>query len=165
VCDQNYMLPLATSIATPELGSRALHYADDIGLSDNQLRQILALAAEWRTVYLTHIRQVIDLGRQIDRLLLERDIGASVDELIERRINVMSELDHEFIQRWHAISDVLTDENDRRLKQVYLQEIEGLPHTVLGSTAPGGAPLSVAVGRRVRARVDNGKAWSDSAGT
>lgn len=59
-------------MATPEVGTRALHFHRELGLSSGQLLQILDICRSWRERYLEIAERVIQLGLEIDAELSRR---------------------------------------------------------------------------------------------
>jgi hypothetical protein len=127
------MPALVTSIATPEFGTRYFAYRNQIGLSADDLDQIVEIVHEWRTSYIGYAERIADMGETIDRELLEHHVDvAKTKELCEQRSDEIRLMEAEFVDRWEALQNVLSAEQFDTLISHYKKEFERLPHPILG---------------------------------
>jgi hypothetical protein len=133
VCGSNHMPPLVTSIATPEFGTRYFAYRDEIGLSSEDLDQIIEIVNSWRTNYIGFAERIADMGEAIDRELLEHHIDvAKTKDLCEQRSQEIRLMESEFVDRWEGLQNVLSSEQFDTLISLYKKEFQRLPHPILG---------------------------------
>jgi hypothetical protein len=128
--------PTLETVATPEVGTRALCFHRELGLDSGQLLRILDIAREWREQYLEVAERVVQLGLEIDKELLRRPVErARVEDLISRRCELILNLEMAFVETWIALQQVVTDEQEAKLHTIYRREFTDIPHPVLGSSA------------------------------
>ncbi len=136
MCVFDHGPPGIGALAKPELGTRAIVYGDEIGLSSGQLADLLSQAQAWRQRYVAAAEEIVKLGHEVDRELLKRFVDVPrVKELVYRRAELIRELEAEYADVWVALGRTLTDEQYEKLQAIYRREFERLPHPVLGSDA------------------------------
>ncbi len=136
MCDLNHDITPIMSIATPELATRALAYFEELELSTEQIQNILQKVKRWREQYIQFAEQIVHIGQEIDRELLKRHVDLTkVEQLIERRLEVIKAVEREFIRTWIDLRESMDEEQYERLQAVYRREFMNLPHPILGSAA------------------------------
>ena len=109
------------SIATQTLGTRAIAFKDELGLSGQQVESVLNVSSRWRRRYNELVKDIVALSEEID-------------QLIERRITLIHRMEQEFVDAWVEMTAIYTPEQDQELQRIYRQEFEGIPHRRLGYT-------------------------------
>lgn len=141
MCDFNHILLTVHSIATAELGTRLLAYHDEIGLAPAQIDRILELVKAWRKRYVKFAEEIVTVGRDIDRQLLEWPVDTDrVRSLAFQRLELIKALESEFISVWANLRLTLTNEQHKKLQSIYRREFVKLPHPILGTDTYDFAP-------------------------
>lgn len=123
------------SIATQTLGTRAIAFKDELGLSGQQVESVLNVSSRWRRRYNELVKDIVALSEEIDHLLNEfHPPRKEIDQLIERRITLIHRMEQEFVDAWVEMTAIYTPEQDQELQRIYRQEFEGIPHRRLGYT-------------------------------
>lgn len=128
------------AISTQELGTRALAFRDELRLSEDQVERILNVTSRWRRSYNEQVKPIVRLSDEIDELLNESDLPRErIGEKIQRRTELMRQLDEDFVNAWAELQAVLTPEQWEELGRVYAKEFEGIYWRKLGYTQPQAA--------------------------
>jgi hypothetical protein len=131
------------ALATADLGTRVLANADELGLTDEELRSVAGVVGAWRRQYIGYAEEVARLGIEIDAELLRDPIDmAKVRALAAKRRDVIRTAEDAFLDAWTALDEAYDRDKRPRLLEVYMREFERLPHPILGTSgheAPFGA--------------------------
>lgn len=146
MCANNHPPITCELLATPELGHRIINYMEDLGIDTQQLANIVKVVRQWRVRYIELAETIVPMGEQIDDKLNTYDADlAEIKRMTRQRLELMTEMELEFIDTWDQLTRTLSAEQWETLQEIYRHEFKMLPHPILGARAH--APLAAAANR------------------
>jgi hypothetical protein len=134
MCSGNHALHVVVPIASPDLATRTIVYQRDIGLSNEQLLDIIGVVQTWRRRYVELVEQIVALGDEADRCLNNFVIDSeAVKALAAERRELIAALEDEFVDAWAEYQAKLSEDQFDRLIELYEAEFRNLPHPILGA--------------------------------
>jgi hypothetical protein len=134
MCYLNHGVTMAQYITQADLGVRLLMYKSDVGLSDEQVSQILEHCGKWRKRYIKLIELAIELGREIDIALMNHPPQIErINALLDQRRAMMARAEIEYVEAWVGLDKILSGGQYAKLLEIYKKEFQSLPHPVLGT--------------------------------
>jgi hypothetical protein len=136
MCSNDHQLPVFTSFCKGEFGVRVMQHASEIGMSADQLREIVSLSVEWKYRYVKAAEEIVSLGNAIDRELCEHDVDTdAVQTLAARRRDVIGQLEDEYVETWAHGNRVMSADQFDMILRIYHDEFKRLPHPIIGTDA------------------------------
>jgi hypothetical protein len=112
---------------------RLLMHRKEVGLSDEQVTQVLDYCGRWRQRYIELVEPAAELGREIDLALMNHPpVPSRITVLLDQRRSIVARAEEEFIEAWVGLDKILDRAQYSRLMEVYRREFQRLPHPVLG---------------------------------
>lgn len=134
MCILNHGVTAMQYITQADLGVRVLMHRKEVGLSDEQVTQVLDYCGRWRQRYIELVEPAAELGREIDLALMNHPpVPSRIAALLDQRRSIMARAEEEFIEAWVGLDKILDRAQYSRLMEVYRREFQRLPHPVLGT--------------------------------
>jgi hypothetical protein len=134
MCLLNHGVTAMQYITQADLGVRLLMHRKEVGLSDDQVTQVLDHCGRWRQRYIELVEPATELGREIDLALMNHPPELSrITALLDQRRSIMARAEDEFIEAWVGLDKILDRTQYSRLAEIYRREFQKLPHPVLGT--------------------------------
>lgn len=97
---------------------------------------MIKIARSWRISYIKRTEDTVELGRQIDHVLMKKPVDVpKVEQLVRERARLVTEMELEFVRRWADWENVFTPSQSQKLEEIYRNEFRKIPHPVLGTQA------------------------------
>ncbi|HXE71858.1 MAG TPA: hypothetical protein VNO81_04275 [Candidatus Nitrosotenuis sp.] len=119
---------IATSVATPDIGTRILAYASDLGLSEEQRGQLLELMRRWREEYGSHLARIASLAEEVKTLVEVRPPRpAECYRKIDEHSSAINALERAYADAVARLTDLLGAEQCEAAERIYQVEKSTFP--------------------------------------
>lgn len=119
---------VVAAVATPDLGTRVLAYWRDLGLTDDQKDEILALLREWREEYGGHLARITELADEVKALVEARPLRpGDCYSKIDEHCSAIKALERAYADAVARLTDLLGEDQRRAAEEIYLSEKSSFP--------------------------------------
>lgn len=131
--DWNHPWPVPTAVAYPEICGRLLAYADDVGLSDEQQAAIRNLVKAWRQRYGSSLSKISEVVGVLKEEMERRPPDlSSTFRVIDEHTRLLNSLEKAQAEAVAQVLEVLTSEQARKIREIYLTEKSIHPPRIAG---------------------------------